>query len=532
MREYSSQGNLNRANNQSNPALNQNKSEPKLKRNQTMNQYINITLDNMGFTKYHFLLFTTNAFILFCEGMQEIIHIILLSMINEKHELTHYHLAFMNSIEYLGYTVAALLLSTITNYIKRKNAILFCVILSLVCTGLSLTTFNFIFAAFNRFILGFCFGILDLLIYLNLFESLPTKIRGFVSTMILLFFPLGEFALSLFCFFKLRKGEIGTIEANYKYMLLIPFIFSCIVCLTAIFFQESPRDLFFGKQEYLKGSESVKNIMLFNNDKNNQNKFDFGDPEIAKATQNIQIEMGQIQQNDEKKEDVLDLGNNYKDNIEDSGLLRDVSYSGKGNRLGKLFHSSYMKYTILFWILGSCGGFVFNGIHFMLPATAPKINKKTFLDLVIFESMEIPPNFFAMLLIENKEIGRKNTIRLGFFITFLISLVNIYLGESILLFDCLLKFSLTVPINVLIVYCSEIYSSDIRTLGLALVRCWRKFASLFSPFFMSYLMYKYGEFYTHLAYSPLLLLAAILSLFLTIETRGLALDEIIASDYK
>ena len=533
MRENESQDNFNRPNNNQNNDLNQNKSEPKIQRNQSMNQYINITLDNIGFTKYHFLLFTTNAFILFCEGMQEIIHIILLSMINEKHELTHYHLAFMNSIEYLGYTIAALLLSTITTYLKRKNAILICVILSLVCTGLSLTTFNYIFAAFNRFILGFCFGVLDLLIYLNLFESLPTKIRGFVSTMILLFFPLGEFTLSLFCYFKLRKGEIGTIEANYKYMLLIPFICSCIICLTAIFFQESPRDLFFGKQEFQKGSESFKKILQFNNDQNNQNKFDFGSPEIAKATKNIQIEMSQIQNNEERKEEALEIDNNFKESIKEGGLLRDGNYSARGSsNLRKLFDSDYIKYTVLFWILGACGGFVFNGIHFMLPATAPKINKKTFLDLVIFESMEIPPNFFAMLLIENKEIGRKNTIRLGYFITFLISLINIYLGESVLLFDCILKFSLTIPINVLVVYCSEIYSSDVRTLGLALVRCWKKFVSLFSPFFMSYLMYKYGEFSTHLVYSPILLLTTILSLFLTIETRGLALDEIISSDYK
>ena len=70
-----------------------------LKRAKTMNQYINITLDNMGFTRYHLLLFITNALFLFCEGMHEIIHIILLSMINEKHKLSHYHLAFMNSIE-------------------------------------------------------------------------------------------------------------------------------------------------------------------------------------------------------------------------------------------------------------------------------------------------------------------------------------------------------------------------------------------------------------------------------------------------
>ena len=199
-------------------------------------------------------------------------------------------------------------------------------------------------------------------------------------------------------------------------------------------------------------------------------------------------------------------------------------------RLRQLFSQDYLKYTILFWILGSFSGFIFYGIHFMLPATAPKINKNTFLDLVLFESMEIPPNFFAMLLIENKGIGRKNTIRAGFIITFIISLINIYLGETILLFDCLLKFSLTIPLNILFVYSSEIYDSHVRTLGLSLMNFWKKLSSLFSPFFMSYIIYKYGEFATHLYYAPLLAISAFGSLFLTIETRGRALDEIIILD--
>ena len=141
---------------------------PQLKRKVTMNHYINVTLDNMGFTRYHLLLFLTNALFLFCEGMNEIIHIILLSMINEKHNLSHYHLAFMNSIEYLGYSVSTLLVNYITTLIKRKHAILISVFISVLCTGLSITSFNFIFASINRFILGFCFGILDILVYLIL----------------------------------------------------------------------------------------------------------------------------------------------------------------------------------------------------------------------------------------------------------------------------------------------------------------------------------------------------------------------------
>jgi len=538
--DHQSNGNSHEGENkQNNSFKNKNKGQD-LKRVKSMNQYINITLDNMGFTRYHLLLFITNALFLFCEGMHEIIHIILLSMINEKHNLSHYHLAFMNSIEYLGYSISTLLVASITNLIRRKYAILISVIFSLLCTGLSITTFNFIFASMNRFILGFCFGILDILIYLNLFESLPTKIRGFVSTMILLFFPLGEFSLSLMCYFKLKEGEM---EVNYKFMLLFPFIFTCIICLFAMFLQESPRELFFGKQEYSQGAETFKKITEFNRDDINKNKFNFGDPEIEKATKNINIELGNINpsnNSDNNNNNINNINNinkefqdfNFKDeNNLEGGLIKTTESSFfKMNRFIQLFSSEYLKYTLLFWILGSFSGFIFYGIHFMLPATAPKINKNTFLDLVLFESMEIPPNFFAMLLIENKGIGRKNTIKIGFIITFVISLINIYLGETILLFDCLLKFSLTIPLNVLFVYSSEIYDSHVRTLGLSLMNFWKKISSLFSPFFMSYILYKYGEFATHLCYAPLLAVSALGSLFLSIETRGKALDEIIVLD--
>ena len=521
-----------RENNSSNHIHNNNSSnnnQSQKKQLNSLNQYINHTLDSIGFSRYHLLLFLTNALYLFCEGMNEIIHIILLSMIDEKHNLSHYHLAFMNSIEYLGYSISTLLVTPITNHIKRKKAILICVFLSLLCTGLSITSFNFYFASFNRFILGFCFGILNLLIYLNLFESLPTKIRGLVSTMILLFFPLGEFILSLVCYFKLKEGEM---EVNYKFMILLPFIFICIICLTAFFLQESPRELFFGKYLYSQGVESFRLISQFNRDNDSKSKFNFGEADIDNLVNNRNIELRNVGQNINKENNNnLDnnIGNieNIFDNYELNGLIKYNSNSTilKLSRFKQIFNSYYLKYTALFWLIGSFSGFVFNGIHFMLPATAPKISKHTFLDLVLFESMEIPPNFFAMLLIENKGFGRIQTIRFGFIITFFISLTNIYLGETILLFDCLLKFALAIPLNVLMVYCSEIYDSHVRTLGLSLMNFWRKVMSLISPFFMSYILSNYGEFHSHLCYTPLLFLCALGSLFFDIETRGKVLDE-------
>ena len=211
------------------------------------NQYINQLMDNMGFTKYHLILFFTNSFFLFCSGMQEIIHVILLSLIDESHNLSYYHLALMNSIEYFGYTVATIIVNIITNYISRKRAIQIVILSSLIFTGLSLTSYNYYFAAINRFFIGICMGILNILIYLNLFESVPTQIRGFISSLIQLFFPLGCFTLSFVCYFELIEGNK---KLNYKILLLVPFIITCILCLfVIIFIEESPRNLF-GKNEF------------------------------------------------------------------------------------------------------------------------------------------------------------------------------------------------------------------------------------------------------------------------------------------
>lgn len=64
--------------------------------------YLNIVLDSMGFSRYHKLIFIITALILICGGVQELMLAILLSLINEKQSLTEYHLALVNTTEYLG----------------------------------------------------------------------------------------------------------------------------------------------------------------------------------------------------------------------------------------------------------------------------------------------------------------------------------------------------------------------------------------------------------------------------------------------
>ena len=491
------------------------------------NQYINQLMDNMGFTKYHLILFFTNSFFLFCSGMQEIIHVILLSLIDESHNLSYYHLALMNSIEYFGYTVATIIVNIITNYISRKRAIQIVILSSLIFTGLSLTSYNYYFAAINRFFIGICMGILNILIYLNLFESVPTQIRGFISSLIQLFFPLGCFTLSFVCYFELIEGNK---KLNYKILLLIPFIITCILCLfVIIFIEESPRNLF-GKNKFQEGVEIMKKISNFNKDmKYMENKFNFNEIELENVQKELDKENKQIKK---INSNIINRSRIKLENIEE--FLKNYEKEKNIKKkfpIQKIFQSNYIYYTILFWIIAALAGFVFNGIFFMLPATAPKINKETFLDLVLFEGMEIPSNFIASLLIENSSIGRLMILRIGFFFTFIISLMILYIGNNILEFSCLLKFFLTIPITVLIVYSSEIYDSDVRTMGFSSINFWRTISSLISPFAMSYMVINYGEFSTNFIYSTFLCFCSIITLFFKTESRGIPLDEIIKINY-
>ena len=493
---------------------------------------VNKLLDDMGFTKYHAVLFVSNSCFLLCAGMQEIIHVILLSIINDTHKLTYYHLALMNSIEYLGYTVAAILVNIITNYISHKKAIMLFVTCSLVFTGLSLTSYNYVFAAFNRFFLGVCLGILDILIYLTLFESAPTKIRGFLSSIILLFFPLGAFVLSTICYFQLIEGDY---QLNYKMLLLIPFIITCVICLFIIvFIEDSPRRLF-GLNKFEEGVETMKKITNFIN---KDDSYIHTNLLYTNSNSNKHIELSNLSKSKTTRDPVVSIDkyvnshqpHDVSPNLVQYGITNINSskeeQKGVVSKVLILFNTHYRLYTCLLWTIASLAGFVFNGIFFMLPATAPKIEKSTFLDLILFEGMEIPSNFIASLLIENKQLGRLNIIRLGFVVTFLISLLNVAIGSTVLIFDCFLKFLLTIPLNVLIVYCSEIYNSNIRTMGLSAINFWRRVASLSAPFVMSYLTIHFGTYSTYLVFAPFLCVCAIASLYLKVEPMGVPLDEI------
>jgi len=503
---------------------------------------INKLIDDMGFSRYHFLVFSLTALILISGGVQELMLAIVLSMINSKENLNTYHLAMITTSEYIGYAMANLFVNFLPYCMTNKTAIQVFTIMCLIFTGLSIFLHNFYIAYTNRFFIGVCLGILDILLYLNLIEICPTRIRGFIGSFILLFFPLGQFIIAIICYVQLVIFKERP-DIYFKILLLIPYTILAILVLSLLpFILNSVRELAatnqvkesvemvekiskFNKNEsFLAQKEGIiKQLIRQNSDKNMERK----KTKTAELESKVKIKKSKtsfIGNPNLSIESIMDHNSHINEENKHDGI-RHISTISTFDKIQMLFSKKFLKYTVILSMMAAMTGFIFNGIFFMLPTTAPKLNHQTFIEVIISVSLELPSNFLVALAIEAKVFGRLKIIRFGYFITILVCISCLAIGKVYLIIECLLKFFITIPNNVIIVYTSEIYDGEIRTLGLSFITFWKRFAIILSPFVVTYFEYQIGligPFYIFLVFT---VFSFSLSLLIDYETRGVALDE-------
>jgi len=533
----------------------QNKNSSSLAIKEEENEDVDKFIDEIGFTRYHALIFIIAASILICGGVQELMMAIVVSIINEKSELTSFHYAIITSIEYVGYTLSTIVINIITNYVSNKRAIQIFTILNLLFTGLSIIKLNFLLAVIFRFFIGFCFGMIDILIYLNLVESCPTKIRGFVGSIILVFFPLGQFLIAVFCYVILPENrEIE--EVNNRNLLLIPFIAVAVILIILIpFLKESARRLI-ALDKVDEGAQVIKQISKFNKNKN----FSSVDQEnkIDKFVRRRTINLEPIEEIEKQLQKFSKLRKSNTFNISNIQIQKSIAgqemkktknenlinpnqlshqankYASTDHDAGKKFSErfllllsgNYIKISLILWVCAIFTNFIFNGLFFMLPTTAPTLNKETFKDVLLSVSMEICSSLMTCLVIESKRFGRLRSLRLGYFFTIITCAFCFIIGYEYLIIMCTLKFFITIPANILMIYASEIYDSKNRTFGVSIVNFFKRIATIIAPFAVSYLEFLIGPIGPYYIFSSAALICFCLALFLDVETRGIPLDKV------
>jgi hypothetical protein len=459
-------------------------------------------LDEMGFSRYHFLLFTITALILACGGIQEVMLNIVLSMVNEKNKLDEYQLAFFTTSEYIGLTSASIIVNLLTHYISNKLAIQSFSILTLIFTGVSIVGLNFYLTVFSRFFIGLSLGVLEVLLYQNLIESCPTRIRGFIGTFILLFSPLGSLVITLICYFSLIEGQF---ELNFRYLLLFPFIISSFTLLITLpFLEDSVRRMV--AINNLQGSlKIIKKMSKFNkNDKFLQDNNEF-------ITHIIRDELN----NSEKREEHNKSAN--LNNTHNESFIYMIKM---------IFTQKYFKITLLLWTSSMLSGLLFNGVFYLVPTYALNLVRKDFKEVLISHSMEIPSILVASFLIEFKRLGRLRSLKLSNFMVTIISSLCLVMNKYLLSINFLLKFFSSITVNILVIYGSEIYEGRLRTFGISAINFWRRLATISSPFLVTYMSNRYLDVGPYYIFLPTSLLLFVLSLFFTKETRGISLEQI------
>ena len=471
---------------------------------------VNKIIDDIGFTKYHTIVFLVLGLVLISNGIQIAMQAYLLSAIDQTIKLSEYQLAYINSAENLGSTLSYLSLLIIVKFINYKRIIQVFIIVLFISTSISLFLINFTLAVILRFVIGYSTGIIDIVAYILLIEIISTKVRGFVSSIILIFFPIGLLFGAFLGYLLVDDDEVDFMR-NYHRLVIIPFIIILAVLVLVFFVQESPRSLLVKSQ----GEKGAKVLERLGSTIKSPNK---GRRSIKEKS---------IKDNLQKiKTNLLKSATMNRDN--DNVSMHSIT-SVKSSIVDKaksIFSDSMLKYTLVIWILVFFSGIIYNGTAFILPTNAPTFNKKSLKDYIIAVGIEIPSNIVGSFMIENKRIGRLLSLRISLVLCFLSNIMMLFLKDDIIL-AVFVKFFITISLTTLIVYSSEIYNTSLRAFSVSLVSFWKRISIVISPIIVSH--FHKG---LNLPYNIIFLLFGVcaigcfgLSFTLTIETKDKPLDQ-------
>ena len=213
----------------------------------------------------------------------------------------------------------------------------------------------------------------------------------------------------------------------------------------------------------------------------------------------------------------------------------------KGGNYSSLISSNFRKISIFLWINIILISITYFGIIYLFPIIFQElynqINKKKgyFIFVIISILVGIFVEVFFMLLnpliIEIKFIGRRRTIIFGNIISVIMILLSIFTNNN---YAFLISISITrgiISINqdTLIVFSSELYTTEIRNMGVSVLLFFSKIAGIFSTFFFPASNSMLGVKGPSVISLIFINLSIILMYFFKYETRGLALDK---NDYR
>jgi MFS transporter, putative metabolite:H+ symporter len=139
---------------------------------------------------------------------------------------------------------------------------------------------------------------------------------------------------------------------------------------------------------------------------------------------------------------------------------------------------------------------------------------------------EIPSAYLACILIDHKEVGRKNLIQYSYFICAVSCFLISFMSTPDFIFFILtgtVKFFITCSFNVLFLFTSEIYSTNLRATGLGFNNAICRFGGIVMPI-LSYFFFALGPTGPAFAFAIMATLSTIAAFKIPNDTTKMDLD--------
>lgn len=461
-------------------------------------------LNKIGYNKFHYNILFIISLIFFVESCEIMILNIMLTTISNEFLLNTIQRSLLSSSIFLGYFIGSFISGWLTNEIGRVKSIKYSLPFLFICSLLTGFCPNFVLLFTIRIFTGILIGIIAPSCVILLAESIPTKYRSFVMNFAWIFYPIGIIYVCLISIYLLR-GQVF----QWRRICITSSLSYFPIMTLSLFLDESPRYLI------LKGK--FKELILLLNKIGENNK-----PKISLTISEIDDLKFTCQENISKNEKYYCF---FK--TEDLKKL----FINKNNEKITTTKSGTTTFILLF--LNLFTSYIMFGLIFIIPKIFENMTNLTYLEnkskseslrqIIIAMFIITPCPIIRGSISELKFVGRKYAMAIGYLLTLICCIICLNVESNLYIYAAILKFMINFSSGILLIYTSEVYKTELRSIALGIMSSLSRLGGFSVPFiceYFDYLIFR-GSFYAFAAFS---LLSIILCLSLPIETCGRPLD--------
>jgi MFS family permease len=475
------------------------------KKNKKVKNELESIIDLIPFNITHFKLCLLLCMFCFADGCIMISTSLTLPILKDVWKLKDYEKSLIGGSIFIGFMIGSVLTGIIASK-NRKLSIYLGILFALLGGYLSIYMSNaFQFFIYNALI-GIGLGLIGPAMFSQAIEMCSFRLRAYVITYVWLLFPLGEiFICNIAKHYKIYEIQTN----NWQKVFINRFYLIALITPFSFLIMESPKFLF----SVNKFPQAIQNLKKFVGDRN------------------------QAVLDNQKISTIIDQYKDYNKNLENS----KIKYGALTSYI-KLFQREYLALSVKIFISWVVVAYLFYGILYILPYLMQEIQMQGFQDgsnklkpsnivmnsekynqiindIMLGCALEIPVTLVNAIIPNIKSIGRVGTLKIGFSLNLILSLMSYYFQSYTIIISSILKALVGLSFNSISIFTSEAFPTYLKVTALGLSNVFCRLGGVATPFVDEFLL-QYSIYSPFLGFSLASLIGLIIAFLLPFETLG------------